>query len=81
MNKIQQIIAKPWIIVSLFVLFSVIASTQSLLRGSKHYTYEGKEYVQTHYNNYVIFKHSFYHLQNHKDLYTLHLDEHWDLFK
>lgn len=81
MNKIQQIIAKPWVIITLFTLFSVIASTQSLLRGPKHYTYEGEEYVQTHYNNYVIFKHSFNHLQGGKDLYTLHLDEHWDLFK
>jgi len=42
MNKIQQIIAKPWVIITLFTLFSVIASTQSLLRGPKHYTYEGE---------------------------------------
>lgn len=33
------------------------------------------------YNNYIIFKQSFFHLIRHKDLYILYLDEQWDLFK
>lgn len=35
----------------------------------------------THYNNYIIFKQSFWHLWTQKDLYCLHLDEQYDLFK
>lgn len=81
MKKLRNIISKPWAIVALLVLFSVVASTQSILRSPKQYTYNGENYTQTHYNNYVIFKSSFHHLQNNQDLYCLHLDEHWDLFK
>lgn len=81
MDKIKNIISKPWVIVLLFVTFSVIASTQSLLRAPKQYAYAGENFVQTHYNNYVIFKSSFHHLCEGKDLYTLYLNEHWDLFK
>ena len=81
MKKLRNIISKPWAVVALLVLFSVVASTQSILRSPKQYTYNGENYTQTHYNNYVIFKSSFHHLQNNQDLYCLHLDEHWDLFK
>jgi len=35
----------------------------------------------TQYNNYVIFKQSFFHLVEGKDLYALYLAEHWDFFK
>lgn len=34
-----------------------------------------------HYNNYIIFKQSFFHLIEQKDLYQLYLTEQWDLFK
>jgi hypothetical protein len=35
----------------------------------------------TQYNNYVIFKQSFFHLIHLQDLYVLYLHEQWDLFK
>lgn len=33
------------------------------------------------YNNYIIFKQSFFHLIEGKDLYILYPSEHWDLYK
>jgi len=35
----------------------------------------------THYNNYLIFKQSFFHLIENYDLYKLYPNEHWDLYK
>jgi hypothetical protein len=35
----------------------------------------------THYNNYVIFRQSFFHLVGHQELYTQYLAEHWDYFR
>ncbi|MBR5784372.1 MAG: DUF2029 domain-containing protein [Bacteroidales bacterium] len=81
MNKVRQIISKPVVIITLFTVFSIIASTQSLLRSPKEYTYQNETYTQTSYNNYQIFKSSFHHLVDDKDLYILYLDEHWDLYK
>ena len=37
--------------------------------------------MYSHYNNYLIFKDSFIHLFNNKDLYQLYPMEHWDYFK
>jgi hypothetical protein len=55
------------------------ASAQSYFRGPKKYQAEAREY--TRFNNYVIFKQSFYHLTEKEDLYRLYPEEHWDLFK
>ncbi len=35
----------------------------------------------TRYNNYIIFKQSFFHLIQNKDLFILYPQEHWDLYK
>jgi hypothetical protein len=35
----------------------------------------------TRYNNYVIFKQSFFHLIHHQDLYTTYTAEHYDVYK
>ncbi len=77
--KIVAFIADPRKMVAIFILFAVLASVQSLLLGKKKYQSSETEY--THYNNYKIFKHSFYHLKSNKDLYIGYPDEHHDLFK
>jgi hypothetical protein len=53
----------------IFILLAIIAGVQS--------------YMQTavHYNNYVIFRQSFFHLINGMDLYKYHLGEGWDYYK
>jgi len=39
------------------------------------------KYNYTHYNNFLIFKQSFFHLIQHKDLYTMYPYEYYDLYK
>ncbi len=68
---------KKTIIFSLFVLMSVFASLSLLLRGPNQLP--GGTF--TYYNNYLIFKYSFEHLEQGKELYTYHQEQHFDLFK
>jgi Glycosyltransferase family 87 len=57
-----------------YLLLATIASLQQwwLVRPGDPYT---------HYNNYVIFRQSFYHLIGQQDLYVERLAEHWDYFR
>jgi len=76
---LNKIILKPKTILILYIVFAIAASTQVVLLGKKTFTEGGREY--THYNNYMIFKYSFHHLIQDKDLYLHHPEEHFDLFK
>jgi Glycosyltransferase family 87 len=58
---------------------AVIAAMQGLLAGPKVYVPGGRAYID--YNNFRIFKFSFYHLVEGKDIYQLFPDDHWDLYK
>ena len=78
-NRAEQVIGNKRNLVIIYVVFALAASIQLLTLGSKRFHEGGKEY--TSYNNYVIFKQSFYHLKSNKDLYVLYLDEHFDLYK
>ena len=78
-DKIIHTFTNKKTLIFLFVLFSVAASIQSLLSGSKTFQEGGIEYKS--YNNYTIFERSFYHLKENKDLYILYPEEHWDLYK
>ena len=78
-KKIIAIASDKRFITLLFFLLVLTAVLQSLFLGPKIYHEGGLEY--THYNNYKIFKHSFLHLKNYQDLYILHPQEHWDLYK
>lgn len=61
----------------IFVL-TVVASLQSYLHSTKSF---GNTVSYTHYNNYIIYKQSFFHLINNLDLYCSYLNEHWDLYR
>lgn len=66
----------------LLILFSgvvIFASMQSYFGKLKSF-YEGGE-LYTTYNNYIIFKQSFFHLIERKDLYVHFVEEQFDLFK
>jgi hypothetical protein len=67
------------IVLFAYVAISVIATAQGLLGGLKVYVPGGHPYIS--YNNYRIFKFSFYHLLEGKDIYQLFPDDHWDLYK
>lgn len=79
MNKLNHWISNQRIILFLIILLAAVASIQSYLLKPAKFNEGTREY--SHYNNYVIFKQSFYHLTDHKDLYVLYPEEHWDLFK
>ncbi len=63
-----------------YVFIAIIASVQLYLLGDNNFAPD-PDLVYTHYNNYVIFKQSYFHLITHQDIYQLYPDEHWDLYK
>ena len=79
MRQIIRWILHRKFILALFLITALVASAQSLFLGQKNYVAGGIKYNT--YNNYTIFKQSYYHLVNDKDLYLLYPLEHWDLYK
>jgi hypothetical protein len=63
----------------LSLLVIILITLQQYLGGEKHFG--DLPYAYTHYNNYLIFKDSFFHLMNGSDLYVSFPSEHWDLYK
>src|SRR5258708_4361004 len=62
-----------------YVLISLVAAAQGLFGTSKIYASGGAAYPD--YNNYLIFKYSFYHLVAGKDIYHFFYADHFDLYK
>ena len=85
MNLTKADLLRTWqskslsIVLFAYVGISVIAAAQGLLAGPKIYVPGGRAYID--YNNFRIFKFSFYHLVQGKDIYQLFPDDHWDLYK
>jgi hypothetical protein len=79
MNAVNRFLINKRAILILFLITEVFAALQSYFGGLKTFEPGGRLY--TCYNNYVIFKQSFFHLIEGKDLYILYLEEQWDLFK
>jgi hypothetical protein len=67
----------PGFVLGVYIFITVIASLAEMGKGP--HVFDGTAY--THYNNYLIFKYSFFHLIHGQDLYTLYPKEHWDLYK
>ena len=65
----------------MFVLASLVATLQGYYGGTKTFPTQTNDHPYTTYNNYIIFKQSFFHLVEGHDLYTLYPQEHWDLYK
>lgn len=78
LKKIEEQVTKNFLPIHvLYLLMVLVVSLQSWLLEPKFVN--GLAYTQ--YNNYIIFKQSFFHLINNQDLYILYLNEQWDLFK
>ena len=75
--NLKRWVQHPYSLWVVFVLIAIVASVQGYMRLQKLVG----NVVFTSYNNYLIFKHSFFHLIHHKDLYILYPQEHWDLYK
>jgi hypothetical protein len=67
------------IVLIAYIVIAVIATAQDIFGGLKTYLPEGPAYLR--YNNFRIFKLSFFHLIQGKDIYQLFPAEHWDLYK
>jgi hypothetical protein len=79
MEKQNSFFTKPAFWASILIVITLLLSLQNLLLEPKTFYPGGKEY--THYNNYIIFKQSFFHLAEQKDLYHDYPAEHWDYYK
>lgn len=79
MQRLIQWISNRRFVILLFLLLAIIASLQSYFLTQKKFQAGGIQYNE--YNNYTIFKQSFFHLIERKDLYFPYPMEHWDLYK
>jgi hypothetical protein len=79
MNAVNRFLINPKSILFVFIGIAVFASLQSYFGGLKSFVEGGHLY--TTYNNYIIFKQSFFHLIENKDLYAQFVEEQGDLFK
>jgi hypothetical protein len=73
-ERIIKFIVSPRVLLCLFILLAIAASVAEYSKGAKADT-------QTHYNNYMIFRASFYNLINGVNLYTHHPEQYYDLYK
>jgi hypothetical protein len=79
MKSLIKAISNPKVIVTLFLLFAIMAGMQSYLQPEGSFVVDGGHYSP--FNNYVIFKTSFTHLVHNQDLYQAYPQEYWDLYK
>ena len=71
---LQKVFSNPRFILAIYALLAVGIAFQEYHLGSKSDT-------STHYNNYIIFRQSFFHLIHHQDLYAQYPAEHFDYYK
>lgn len=69
----------PQLMLGVYIFLALAVSIQLIFLGPKQI--EGWNHSLTHYNVYLIFKGSFFHLIHNQDLYQFWPEEHWDLYK
>lgn len=74
-----RIFYHPGFVAGILVIIVIAISAQRLLLEPKSFEPGGIEY--TNYNNFKIFKQSYFHLTEGKDLYQAYPAEHWDYYK
>ncbi|MCF0043049.1 glycosyltransferase family 87 protein [Dyadobacter fanqingshengii] len=79
MGAVNRFLVNQKYLLILFLGVVIFASLQSYFGALKSFYEGGKLY--TTYNNYIIFKQSFFHLIERKDLYVHFVEEQFDLFK
>jgi len=78
-QKVILFFGREPVLLTVYGLITLLASIQQYLLTPT--SVAGSEQLYTHYNNYVIFKNSFFHLLANQNLYTYYLAEQWDLYK
>ena len=76
-QKIKHFLLLPNTITIVYLLLAVLAGVQAILLSQPNLSNK----IYTEYNNYVIFKNSFFHLLAGKNLFVLYPTEQWDLYK
>jgi len=76
-QSIRDFILKPEFILVVYAVLAIAACVQNIVQGSHIYL----GYFCTEYNNYVIFRQSFFHLIGGEDMYIHYHLEYWDLYK
>ncbi|WP_031530582.1 glycosyltransferase family 87 protein [Dyadobacter crusticola] len=79
MTALNRFLVNQKHLLFLFLGMAIFASLQSYLSPLKSFVEGGRLY--TSYNNYIIFKQSFFHLIEGKDLYIEYVEEQGDLYK
>lgn len=79
MATIIKTLSNPKFIFVLFICLVVFATLQAILLTKPHLA--AGELPFTYYNNYIIFKQSFFHLIHKQDLYCLYPNEYYDPYK
>lgn len=77
--RLAAFFARTDVQLSVYALLTVAATLQQYFLPLK--SFENGPPVYTEYNNYVIFRQSFFHLLDHRNLYAHYPAEQWDLFK
>ncbi len=77
LSNIRTIVFNQKTVIGVYILFAITASVQALLLKTHLYG----DRVYTEFNNYIIFKHSFFHLIAARNLYIPYPNEYWDLYK
>ncbi|MEO5645472.1 MAG: glycosyltransferase family 87 protein [Bacteroidia bacterium] len=75
----SKLLNSPLFFSGILFLIVLLITLQSFMLPPKTFYTGGSEY--THYNNYIIFKQSWFHLMENKDLYQPYWKEYWDLYK
>jgi hypothetical protein len=79
MNVLIKAISNRKLIIGLFIMLAIFAGVQAYILSNKTSEQTGEK--ASKYNNYIIFKQSFNHLTETKDLYQRYPLEHKDLYK
>lgn len=66
-------------LVTICSLLAIVAAVQSYYLPAM--TAAGSEHLYPRYNNYIIFKQSYFHLVEGDNLYQQYPEESWDLYK
>ena len=77
LKKVREILMLPATLWVVYLLFAVVAGIQAIMIG----THSADGFTYTDYNNYIIFRNSFTHLVQGKNLFTHYPAEYWDLYK
>ena len=77
LRRLGAFLMRGEVLAATYLVVAIAASIQAVLLGN--HEFGGRQY--TEYNNYVIFKQSFFHLLQGRNLYVLFPDEQWDLYK